>query len=183
MTRQWYVFAAVVGLIAALIGMGWLVRDRLTMVEVGTAAPDYVATDLQGNPVRLADYRGEVVLLNIWATWCPPCREEMPSMQRLHEELGPRGLHVIAVSVDAPVGRLDRSGNPGGDVAGFVQELGLTFPVWLDPQGGIQRTFTSPRVPESFVIDRHGMIVKKVIGSTEWDSEAHRDLFLRLLGS
>jgi cytochrome c biogenesis protein CcmG, thiol:disulfide interchange protein DsbE len=163
------------------IGLGWLVRDRFTMVEVGSVAPDYAAVDIEGNPVRLADLRGEVVLLNVWATWCPPCLEEMPSMQRLYEDLGPQGLRIVAVSVDAPLGRRDWSGNPGGNVAAFANELDLTFPIWLDPDAGIMRTYTVGRVPETFVIDRHGYIVRKVIGGTEWDAPAYRDLFLRLL--
>jgi cytochrome c biogenesis protein CcmG, thiol:disulfide interchange protein DsbE len=181
MNRQWYAVGVVLALILALIGAGWLVRDRLTMVEVGSVAPDYVARDLDGNQVRVADLRGEVILLNIWATWCAPCREEMPSMQRLHEDLGPRGLQVVAVSIDAPLGQRDRSGYQGGDVAAFAKELDLTFPIWLDPEGRIQRTYTTTGVPESFVIDRDGVIIRKVIGATEWDSDAHRELFLRLL--
>lgn len=181
MNRQWWTVGIIVGLILLLIGAGWLVRDRFDPIAVGSTAPDFTATDLDGDPVQLADLRGEVVLLNIWATWCPPCREEMPSMQTLHEELAPRGLQIVAVSVDAPIGLSDRSGNRGGDVARFAEEMGLTFPIWHDPEGGIQRIYRTTGVPESFVIDRNGVIVKKVIGETRWDSEANVDLFTRLL--
>jgi len=181
MKRQWWMVGIVMGLIALLIGAGWLVRDRFLPVEVGTRAPDFVATDLEGNPVRLADLAGEVVLLNIWATWCPPCREEMPSMQRLHEKMAPAGLRIIAVSVDAPIGRSDRAGNPGGDVAKFAEQMGLSFDIWHDPEGGIQRTYRTTGVPESFVIDRGGTIVKKVIGPTEWDAMPNVDLIERPL--
>ncbi len=181
MNRQWYAVAVVIGLIVSLIGVGWIVRDRFAPVEVGTSAPDFVATDLEGNPVRLTDLRGEVVLLNIWATWCPPCREEMPSMQRLHDDLSPRGLQIVAVSIDAAQGGVDLAGNPGGDIAAFAEQMRLTFPLWHDPAGDINRIYRTTGVPESFVIDRDGTIVKKVIGPTEWDSEANKDLFLRLL--
>jgi cytochrome c biogenesis protein CcmG, thiol:disulfide interchange protein DsbE len=181
MNRQWMIVGIVVGLLIVLVGFGWTIRDRFLPVEVGTPAPDFTATDLDGNPVRLADLRGEVVLLNIWATWCPPCREEMPSMQRLHDEFGDQGLHVVAVSIDAPIGRVDAGGRPGGNVEAFAREMSLTFPMWLDPAGDIQRTYRTTGVPESFVIDRHGNIVKKVIGATEWDSDANRDLIARLL--
>jgi cytochrome c biogenesis protein CcmG, thiol:disulfide interchange protein DsbE len=181
MNRQWWIVGVLVGLLLVLVGMGWQVRDRFLPVEVGTAAPDFVARDLDGAPVRLADLRGQVVLLNIWATWCPPCREEMPSMQRLHEEFSERGLQVVAVSIDAPIGRVDPAGRPGGNVEAFAREMGLTFPLWLDPAGDISRVYRATGVPESFVIDRHGAIVKKVIGATEWDSDANRDLFKRLL--
>lgn len=178
---QWWIVGGVILVLAGLVGAGWLARDRFLPVEVGTRAPDFVATDLQGRRVSLEDLRGEVVMLNIWATWCPPCREEMPSMQRLYEELGPEGLHVVAVSIDAAEGKKDPAGREGGDVAAFAEEYELTFDIWHDPSGEIQRTYRTTGVPESFVIDRDGMIVKKVIGATEWDSAAHVEMFRRLL--
>lgn len=180
-TRQWWAVGVIVGLIAVLIGAGWLVRDRFAPVEVGSIAPDFTARELDGTPITLADLKGEVVLLNIWATWCAPCREEMPSMQRLHEELGSRGLRVVAVSIDAEPGGFDRGGNPGGNVEAFARALELTFPLWLDPAGDITRVYRTTGVPESFVIDRSGAIIKKVIGPTDWDSEANIELFIRLL--
>ncbi|MBW3575021.1 MAG: TlpA family protein disulfide reductase, partial [Actinobacteria bacterium] len=94
-------------LVTWVVGLGWLVRDRFLPVEVGTSAPTFAARDLSGAPVSLESLRGEVVLLNIWATWCPPCREEMPSMQRLQEKLGPEGLRIVAVSIDAESGGTD----------------------------------------------------------------------------
>jgi cytochrome c biogenesis protein CcmG, thiol:disulfide interchange protein DsbE len=163
--------------LAALLLSAWLSRHRFLPVEVGMRAPEFSALNLQGDPVSLADHRGEVILLNIWATWCLPCREEMPSMQRLHERLGAEGFRVIAVSVDALPGGRD----PTPVVASFVEEYGLDFDIWLDPAGGVQRTYRTTGVPETFVIDREGMIVKKVIGATEWDSEANVELFHRLL--
>ena len=171
--------AAVV--LALLIGAGWLARDRFRPVEVGTQAPDFEAVDLQGRAVSLSDLRGEVVFLNVWATWCPPCREEMPSMQRLYERLGPEGLRIVAVSIDSDPGKTDASGRPGGDVQEFAEEYGLTFDIWHDPSGEIQQVYRTTGIPESFVIDRNGIIVKKVIGATEWDSDANVELFRRLL--
>src|SRR5262245_28209804 len=147
MKRQWTIVGIVVGLIAMAIGLGWVMRDRFQMVEVGSVAPDVYATDLEGSPVRLADLAGEVVLLNIWATWCAPCREEMPSMQRLYEKLGPAGLRIVAVSVDAPQGRVDRYGYAGGDVGAFARELDLAFTIWHEPTGRIQRTYWATGVP------------------------------------
>lgn len=181
MRNQWTIVGVIVGLFVVLIGLGWTVRDRFLPVEVGSEAPNFAVTDLDGAPVQLADYSGEVVLLNIWATWCGPCRIEMPSMQRLHEQMGEDGVNIIAVSIDAPLGAVDAGGNPGGDVEEFATEMGLTFPIWLNPSGDIQRTYRTTGVPESFVIDRNGSIVKKVIGPTEWDSEANIALFRRLL--
>ncbi|HEX5520974.1 MAG TPA: redoxin domain-containing protein [Longimicrobiaceae bacterium] len=180
--RQWWVVGGVLALLAGLVVAGWTVRDRFLPVEVGTAAPDLVAADLDGRPVSLAELRGEVVLLNVWATWCPPCREEMPSMQRLAEQLGPEGLRIVAVSIDAASGKRDAGGREGGDVRAFADEYGLTFDIWRDPEGRVQQIYRTTGVPESFVIDRRGMIVKKVIGATEWDSPANVELIRRLLG-
>lgn len=181
MNRQWGIVAGIVAVLLALIGVGWLVRDRFLPVEVGTVAPNFSAQDMAGRPVALRDLRGEVVLLNIWATWCPPCREEMPSMQRLYQRLGPEGLKMVAVSIDAAPGKVDPGGRPGGDVAAFAREMGLTFTIWRDPDGVVPRTYRTTGVPESFVIDRSGTIIKKVIGPTEWDSPSSVDLFRRLL--
>lgn len=179
--RQWVVVGAVVALLAALVAVGWTMRDRFLPVEVGTPAPDFAATDLQGRPVRLSELRGQVVLVNIWATWCGPCRDEMPSMQRLHQALAPEGVKIVAVSVDAEAGRSDLDGRPGGDVGAFAREFGLTFPIWRDPSGQVQRLYRTTGVPESFVVGRDGVIVKKVIGATEWDSPDKVELFRRLL--
>lgn len=178
---QWWVVGGVLALLVLLLGVGWLVRDRFLPVEVGTPAPDFQARDLSGRPVSLGELRGEVILLNIWATWCGPCREEMPSMQRLHDELADEGLRIVAVSIDAARGEMDPGGRPGGDVEGFVREMGLTFDIWRDPSGRIQQTYRTMGVPESYVIDRDGVIMKKVIGATEWDSEANVQLIRRLL--
>jgi len=178
--RQWWFVGGVVAFLALLVAGAWLVRDRFLPVEVGSTAPDFAVTDLQGRPVRLSDLRGEVVLLNIWATWCGPCRDEMPSMQRLHREMGPKGLRIVAVSIDAAPGTLS-GGRQGGDVAAFANELGLTFPIWLNPSGDIQLTYRTTGVPESFVIGRDGTIMKKVIGATEWDTPDKVELIRRLL--
>lgn len=180
-SRQWWMVGGLLGLLVVLVALGWTVRDRFLPVEVGTAAPSFAARDLQGDPVALAELRGEVVLLNIWATWCPPCREEMPSMQRLYDRLEGEGLRVVAVSIDAPSGQVDAGGRPGGDIGAFADAMGLSFPIWHDPSGDVQRIYRTTGVPESFVIDRNGTIIKKVIGATEWDSEANVDLIRRLL--
>ena len=181
-SRQWGFVIGVVVVLAALLGAGWLVRDRFLPVEVGTRAPSFQARDMQGRPVSLQDLRGQVVLLNIWATWCGPCLDEMPSIERLHRELGPRGLKIVAVSVDAAQGAVSRAGQPGGNIAEFARELGLTFTIWHDPSEGIARAYRTTGVPESFVIDRNGVIQKKVIGATVWDTGSHPELIRRLLG-
>lgn len=181
--RQWVPVVFIFMLLSGMVGAGWHVRDRFLPIEIGSRAPGFVARDLEGREVKLAELRGEVVLLNIWATWCAPCREEMPSMQRLHERLGPRGLRIVAVSIDGGPGAVDAAGREGGDVREFAREHGLDFSIWHDPSGTIQRIYRTTGVPESLLIDREGLIVKKVIGATEWDDAPNVEVIERLLGS
>ena len=112
--RYWRV--ALLAVIAILIVLGWTLRHRFVPVAEGSPAPEYSAKTLTGSEVSLASLRGKVVLLNVWATWCYPCVEEMPTLQHAYDLLKGDGLEVVAVSVDAPVGSLDPVGNPGGDV-------------------------------------------------------------------
>jgi peroxiredoxin len=156
-----------------LLALTLRVRSDDLLLEPGSPAPDFAATDLTtGTPVTLAAYRGKVILLNVWATWCHPCRLEMPSMERLHRRFAGTDFRIVAVSID----RTDEH-----PVRDFVHELGLTFDVLHDPAGDIQRTYQTAGVPESFVIDRRGMIVKKVIGAAAWDAPVTETLVRRLL--
>lgn len=102
-------------------------------------------------------------------------------MQRLYEVLRPEGFRIVAVSIDADAGKVDAGGRPGGDVAAFAREYGLTFDVWRQPAGTVQRDYRTTGVPESFLIGRDGKIVKKVIGATEWDDAGTVELIRRLL--
>jgi len=142
----------------------------------------YSMTRIDGTSENLSDYRGKVLLLNVWATWCPPCKEEMPSMQRLYEELDDPEFEILAVSIDAPRGEEDALGRPGGDLGAFAEEYGLTFPILHDPDGSIQRTYQTTGVPETFIIGRDGVIYKKVAGPTDWDAQVNQELIRRLLG-
>ncbi len=175
--RHWLALALVLGVVA----VAWLARGRAQPVVAGYPAPGFEALDAQGLPVTLADYRGRVVLLNIWATWCAPCLEEMPSMQRLYETFSPDDFEIAAVSIDAPDGDRDAAGNPGGDPFAFAGRLGLTFPILVDPSGEISRIYQATAVPESFLIGPDGIIYKKVAGATDWASEANVGLVRRLI--
>ena len=167
--------------IAILIVLGWTQRHRFVPVGVGVRAPEYSAKTQDGTEVSLASLRGKVVVLNIWATWCYPCVKEMPTLQHAYELLKDEGLEVVAVSVDAPVGRLDPVGNPGGDVQTFVKQLGLTFTVLRDPERKIDSTFALIGIPSTFVIDKRGFIVQKVVGIETWDDEPHLRELRKLL--
>jgi len=174
---------AVVG-VALLIGVAWLMRDRVQPVTTGTVAPDFEVKNLDGGLARLSGHTGEVVLVNIWATWCLPCRVEMPSMERLYQEVGEEGFEIMAVSIDADLGQFDLAGNPGGNIQAFADSLGLTFPMLHDPSGRmIQRLYRTTGVPETFLIGRDGIIYKKVAGGTEWDAPQHKELIQRLLAA
>lgn len=175
MSKQWTLVIAVV---AGLVLGAWaLVRygPALEGVEVGKTAPDYSAIRLAtGDTVSLRKAAGgQVTLLNIWATWCVPCRAEMPAMEQLYKELGPKGLRIIAVSIDQ---------DGGGDVAEFVRDLGLTFDIFHDPSGRIQQVYQTTGVPESFLLDKQGVIVKKVIGEHPWSSPSNQRIISDLLG-
>lgn len=151
------------------------VRQDLTTAGVGSRAPSFAAATLDSVPRTrtLADYSGDVVLLNLWATWCAPCRVEMPSIQNLHDAYASRGLKVVAVSVDA--------GGTGGQIRAFADSLDLTFEILHDSTGGIQRAYLTTGVPETVVIGRDGIIRKRVRGAIHWDSPANRALVEQLL--
>jgi peroxiredoxin len=137
-----------------------------------TPAPGFLLNDSDGNVVRLDDLRGKVVLLNFWATWCPPCRLEMPSLEALQRQLGPRGLAVLAVA----------SRDNARDVRSFIDEHRLSFPALLDPGAHAYGVYEIWSLPTSFVIDKRGYLVGKVVGHRDWSSEQSKDFFLHLLG-
>lgn len=166
-----------VGVILGMMGFALVAAVALSpdllRVESGSDAPDFEAVNVAtGDTVGIDAFAGEVVLLNIWATWCAPCEAEMPSMQRLHDEMSPDGLRVVAVSVD--------TGDPD-KVREWIDERELTFTVLHDPTGDIEQLYQTTGVPESFIIDRRGIIVKKIVGAIEWDHPTQGTLFRRLL--
>ncbi len=180
-SKRPYAYASVG--VALLIGVAWLNQGRIQPVTVGTVAPDFEVKDLAGGTARLSDHRGEVVLVNIWATWCPPCLAEMPSIERLYQEVGDEGFEVMAVSIEAELGLFGLDGMVGGDIQAFADSLGLTFPILHNPSGSIQRLYRTRLVPESFLVGRDGIIYKKVAGETEWDAPDHQELIQRLLAA
>lgn len=172
---QWIAVGVVLGVIGFGIGAALLLTPEITRIEPGTRAPDYAVLNVtSGDSVTVRDYRGRVVLLNLWATWCPPCEQEMPSMERLYQEMGPQGLEVVAISIDQLTPDAVRQ---------WAEERELSFTVLHDRTGRIQQVYQTTGMPESFVVDREGVIVKKVIGATEWDHPAQKALFRRLLAA
>lgn len=152
--------------IVAIIGfMLWYVslinRSHRSFVLVGDPAPAFTFPGLDGKMVSLTDYKGKVVFLNIWATWCPPCREEMPSMEKLYQQLKGEDFEILAVSIDATGARA---------VGPFMKEYGLSFPALLDAKGTMQDLYGTTGLPESYVIGKEGLIEKIVIGPADWST-------------
>ena len=168
MTRSLAPIALLLVVLGAVAGLQYMQRAPRT----GYPAPDFTLRDLQGRQYRLSELRGRVVFLNLWATWCPPCRMEMPSMEALYRRLQNRDFVMLAVAEDE-----------GGAAAvrPFVQEVGLTFPVLLDRDASLSPRYGATGYPETFIIDRNGQVVNHTIGPAEWDSEQMVAYFNQLL--
>lgn len=175
--QQWIVVAVVVLLLVGGLFAGvQLFSEDLHPVGVGDKAPDFSARDVHTGAVRtLANYRGQVVLLNVWATWCEPCKIEMPSMEELYRAYGPRGVHIVAVSIDNTAGE--------DSIRAYARDLGLTFDILHDPTHEIEKAYQVTGYPESFVIDRSGTIRRKWISAADWNAPPSRALFDELLGA
>jgi peroxiredoxin len=141
-------------------------------LRTGGIAPSFVLPDLEGREVGLGELRGKVVLVNFWATWCKPCEDEMPAMQRLHDALAPAGFELLAVSVD----------DTEEPVREFQSRLGLRFPILMDPAKEVADSYQSFRFPESFLVDRDGTLVARYIGPRDWDAPAYVERIRRLIG-
>lgn len=139
-----------------------------TKLAVGAPAPAYSAFKMDGTPVALADLKGEAVLLNVWATWCKPCREEIPALDSLHREFGPRGFRVVGVSIDVITDTTE--------IAGFARELGASYDLWLDPDDKVSTTFRAIGVPSTALIDRNGVLRWRHMGPVRANDPALRAL-------
>jgi len=130
----------------------------------GKTADDFALT-IDGKPQRLSDYRGKVVVLNFWASWCPPCLEEAPALNRLQRHIEPRGGTILGVSIDEDPAAYEK----------FLKDFGIVFPTWRDPnvqdnKSKIELGYGTSLIPETYVIDRHGKIARKLVSAQQWDS-------------
>lgn len=139
---------------------------------VGDVAPDFRLWDLHGKPLRLSDYRGRVVFLNFWATWCGPCRVEMPAMEHLYRDYATRGLEILAVSTDPQGVSVTRP---------FQQALGLTFPILHDSDYRIGLTYGARTLPMTFLVDRRGVITHRIFGARDWQGREAKQFIETLL--
>ena len=167
-------------LAATLVSVGCSKRETPVKatdgrVEVGLPAPAYATVSLAGDSVSLAQQKGKVVLLNIWATWCHPCRTEIPELRAIHERYRARGLELIGVSVDTD----------GTDEAikTFMTDFQMTFPIWRDPDERISTQFLTVGVPATFLLDRNGILRWRKTGPIAPNDTSLTAAIERTLGS
>jgi peroxiredoxin len=174
--QQWMIVGGIVAVLGGgLFAATRIFSDQFFPVDTGSKAPDFSAKVLGEQTYKtLADYKGQVVLLNIWATWCEPCQWEMPSLERLHQAYRDKGLKIVAVSIDATAGE--------DSIRAFAKKYGMTFEVLRDSTSAIERQYQTTGYPETFVIDAEGTIRRKVIGPDDWSSRGNRSLIAQLLG-
>jgi peroxiredoxin len=149
-----------------VLGIGWTAASRVPgdraaarterppSPQAGFAAPDFTLDTLAGQSVSLPGLRGQAVLINFWATWCPPCRAEMPAIQQVYEQYRDRGFTVLAVDLQ----------EDDAQVAAFVEELGLTFPILMDRDGTVAAQYRVKALPSTFFVDREGVIQEVTLG-------------------
>jgi len=164
-------FALVVTILWAAVGAEtWAYDPR---PEVGHPAPDFSLPGLDGKAVRLAEFRGKkAVFINFWATWCAPCRLEMPTMEKAYQKYKGKGLEILAVSVDA---------GSKNAVKNFMDELRLTFPALLDPKMEVLGLYRFFAIPASLLIDKQGIIRFKELGYRDWTDKESTKLLEQLL--
>lgn len=137
----------------------------------GQATPDFDLMDLQGQRVQLSAYRGKIVVLNFWATWCAPCVEEMPSLNRFQETFAPQGVVVLAVSVDDDEQALRK----------FATDRQLKMVIARDPDRQVSARYQTFKYPETFILDRQGRLVQKLIGAADWSDPRLTSFFQNLI--
>ena len=153
-----------IGSLAALVNAETL-QKRMSRQGLGVAQKpltpiEFELPDLAGKKVKLSSLKGKVVFLNFWATWCGPCRSEMPSMQRMYEKFKAQGLEILAVDLQEDKGQVQR----------FADELGLSFPILLDSEGDVGARYNARAIPTTYLFDRTGFIFARAVGARQWDT-------------
>ncbi len=171
--RRLVVIVGVLAIIALAFGVVWLQSAKYEPLTVGMAAPDFTLPDMAGKNQQLSDYRGKVIFLNFWATWCKPCKEEMPSMQVLWDNLKKEDFVMLAISMD----RVTTT----KEISPFVESLKLTFPILTDSWGQTDKRYKLMGVPETYIIDQNGVLREKVIGPRDWTRTESIETIVQLL--
>jgi len=162
-----------IAILALVFGVVWMQSSKYEPLTVGKVAPDFKLPDLNEKDIRLSDFRGKVVFLNFWATWCKPCREEMPSMEILYKNFEKDGLVILAISIDRVTTKKD--------IPPFVKALNLTFPILVDSWGQTDKRYKLMGVPETYIIDQQGILREKVIGPRDWTMLDNLQIVTQLL--
>ncbi|HEX9742424.1 MAG TPA: TlpA disulfide reductase family protein [Nitrospiraceae bacterium] len=144
------------------------------VVKVGDPAPNFQLYDLNGDPVMLSEYRGSIVLLNFWATWCGPCLVEMPSMEVLYKAFDRKDFEILAISTDAQGVVVTRP---------FKNELGLTFPILHDSDYRVGLAYGARSLPMTFLVDRKGVIIHRIFGARDWESPEAKEIMRAALNA
>lgn len=170
-----YAFIVISALLLIAMGPKAPSGDAMSPFEgdglVSTSAPDFTLRDVTGKEVTLSSFRGKVVVLNFWATWCPPCKAEMPSLNKLFLECRPKGLEVITVSTDRSL----------GDVKDFLARNRLDLPVLFDEKKTVTKQYKVFSMPTTFLINRQGVIVERLFGEYDWMDRETRQKIEKLL--
>jgi peroxiredoxin len=175
-TRKTLSVSAVIFFVTLLVvfscGRQGTPAETRTKAAVGAPAPDFVLNGIDGKSVRLSDYRGKVVFLNFWATWCPPCRSEMPSIERLNRKMDGHDFVILAVSID---------GFETTQLKNMISPSNYTFTVLHDPEQKVADIYLISGIPTTYIIDKDGMIVDKSVGAEYWDSDKRIKQLLSLV--
>lgn len=148
-------------LFVGIVTSAWGESKVLHPVKGQPPAPDFELKDIDGSIHKLTDYRGKVVIVNFWATWCPPCRFELPSMERLWQKTKDRGVMMLAINL----------GEDADTIFTFTSDYPVSFPLLLDPDSSVTKEYSVLGIPTSYVINPQGQIIYRAVGTREWDDE------------
>ncbi len=175
--RKQIIFLAILALVVLVFAASFFIKARPSASKVitkGDRAPEFKLPALNGQYVSLSDFRGKVVMVHFWATWCPPCVEELPTLSKLYQEIKGKDFEMLAVSVDE-----------GGEeaVTSFMRRNGLNVPVLLDTARAISAQYGTFKFPETYILDRDGIVRYKVIGPRDWREPAALELIQNMISA
>lgn len=155
---------AVVLLLVAGVVLFWALQPATSALALGKPVPDFSLPGETGQTVRLADFRGKLLLINFWSTTCGPCIEEIPSLNSLQRAYGSRGLAIVGINEDGTLQQMSE------DLGRFRKKVPIEFPIAFDGDGSLADVYGTFRLPETYLVDKHGILLRKVVGSIDWSN-------------